>query len=995
MSRIPFLNDLQSELERATLASVRAPARSRSGVLAAAVAFGVVILAGAVLLLVRSPEDVAAPTTTTSPPVVDAVSLPTEWARVPNEAVLSSSTNFMLSRVTRGSQGFLAVGNETAGSGQRNGMVFISETGTEWTRVDDPSVFDGINLEAVAQAGDVMVVGGISPDITAAFYTSADGTTWDAAPVETSGDLEGVIPHAIAPHDDGFVAVGSGLTSDGSDSAETGIVWFTDAEGTWHEAVAPEFAVSSLNNVLAVDGMIYIAGLSQIADGQSEPTIWTSDDDGATWTVTLLPRIEEMGFADVASIATSGGTWVAVGSEANSGAVWTSSDGVAWDRYQPNGDEFAAEKLPTRMHDVLVTDKGIVVIGADSLGAETSRITWVSADGNNWTRLDYEEPVSIEDASPVAFSLASDLSTIVAVGMEIAIEGNSLGAVWMSPPADGMTPLVPISTAEPEEPDDGTTDPGEALPEGWLRLGIDGGFAEGYEDSNGEWVDASLNPLLIREPSDVARLVVPGAFRLDAATGELTPWIVERIPRLGDGLEVASDGTVTMTYTVREEAVWEDGTPVTGADLAFTHELIMRYADQTAVDTSVHELVDTDSITVDGRSVTFRLTTPDTQYERLFEWVLPAHIIDLDTFLDDWNEELWPSAGPFRFVSFEVATAKFTEPSIVVVERNPNYWETDPATGDALPYLEGIELQAFPGGSEANDAARLIKARELDAVLGQQASSWTLSSYGDLDEQGLALSSRAHMLYEFVAFNLRDGRTEVNPNSNNDLLAYRQAVLSAIDRPALADSYGGPAVDSIVGLVIDRYGNDAWSAYGDTGRVQELLTGIDGPIEAIYTSSFADTTIAIGEAVAGQLTSAGIDTTTQFDGDFFTKLFDEHQFDLFALRLFPGSGGLGQVAGGLEIFAAGEGVLDWTGLQSEADRYADILEQARVEFDQDSLAELLGQAESVLADNALAYPLVSRQSTNVIFWPDRIRGIAPNRVGGWDTWNAAWWSPGS
>ncbi|MEN8042092.1 MAG: hypothetical protein ABFR95_11375, partial [Actinomycetota bacterium] len=128
---------------------------------------------------------------------------------------------------------------------------------------------------------------------------------------------------------------------------------------------------------------------------------------------------------------------------------------------------------------------------------------------------------------------------------------------------------------------------------------------------------------------------------------------------------------------------------------------------------------------------------------------------------------------------------------------------------------------------------------------------------------------------------------------------------------------------------------------------------------------------------------------------FFSKLFEEQHFDLFALRLFPGGGGLGQVAQSLSLYAAGEGVLDWTGLQSEADRYANILEQASVEFDQDRLAELLGEAESILADNALAYPLVTRQSTNVIYWPDRIRGIAPNRIGDWDTWNAAWWSPGS
>ncbi|MCH7993848.1 MAG: hypothetical protein IIB57_05310, partial [Planctomycetes bacterium] len=480
-----------------------------------------------------------------------------------------------------------------------------------------------------------MAVTGIGPDNDVRFFTSTDGTQWDAAPIESSGSLEFAVAHAIAPYGDEFVAVGGGWTGDGPDAAETGVVWITDAEGTWREVVTPEFAASSLNDVLAADGVIYVVGLSQIGEGQSEPTLWTSDDGGATWSVTLLPRIEEEAFAGVSGIATSGDTWVVVGFEGSSGAVWTSDDGSTWERYTPEGDEFSAEKLPTRMYDVLVTHRGIVVVGAEFLGADISRITWVSPDGADWTRLEFEEPTTIEGASPVAYSLAADLSTIVAVGAEVVFEGDSLGSIWVSPAGSGMEPLRLILASRPPKQDD---EPVAVPADGWLRLGIDAMVAEGFGLYDGTRVEASLNPLAMWDANDIARLVVPGAFRLDPATGELMPWIVERIPRLGDGLEVAADGVVTVTYTVREEAVWEDGTPVTGADLAFTHELIMRFADQTAVDTSVHELVDTGSMTVDGRSVTFRLTTPDTTYERLFEWVLPAHIIDPDTFLDDWND---------------------------------------------------------------------------------------------------------------------------------------------------------------------------------------------------------------------------------------------------------------------------------------------------------------------------------------------------------------------
>ena len=121
---------------------------------------------------------------------------------------------------------------------------------------------------------------------------------------------------------------------------------------------------------------------------------------------------------------------------------------------------------------------------------------------------------------------------------------------------------------------------------------------------DGSSVGPSINPLLMHpDASEIARLVVPGAYRLDAETGEDSPWLVEQIPSLGDGVEIDDDGTVTVTYTVRDEAVWEDGTAVTGADLAFTNNLLEQQHESLmsgAVDK--HSLIDSESIVVDGRA---------------------------------------------------------------------------------------------------------------------------------------------------------------------------------------------------------------------------------------------------------------------------------------------------------------------------------------------------------------------------------------------------------
>lgn len=565
-----------------------------------------------------------------------------------------------------------------------------------------------------------------------------------------------------------------------------------------------------------------------------------------------------------------------------------------------------------------------------------------------------------------------------------------------------LTSLAPSSsTTSSSATTTSTTVPtvviGDPVRGGVVRLGLHAAVAETIGLPDGESMGPSINPLvMVPEAVEIARLVVPGAYRLDAETGELTPWIVERIPSLGDGVEIADDGTVTVTYTVRDEAVWEDGTPVTGADLAFTHNLFMQHRESLGRSSAIdlHSLIDTDSIVVDGKSITFDLTEPDVTFDRLFEWVLPAHVVDPDTFLDDWNDKLWPSAGPFRFVSFERDPAYSTKPSIVTLERNPAYWETDPATGEQLPHLDGIEVYAFPGGTEPGEAAKRLKSETLDAAMGHLVAPWELPAFGDLGEAGLELVTEWDTLYEVMVFNLNGGNLDVNPNSHNDLIDYRKAVLSAIDRSDFSGLLGMGPVDSIIGIAVDRYGNDAWRGYDGSEQVDGLLAGVPEPYEAIYGSSNADETIAIGTLVAAQLTSAGIETTTEFSGVFWGTQLPERQLDLFALRAFASVGGLSSVAEMMEMYLPEGEILDWTDLDDEADHYADLVTQARAEFNQDRLAELLTEAETILADNALIYPLARRQASNAIYRPERIQGLTPNRYQGWDTWNAAtWWSP--
>ena len=66
-----------------------------------------------------------------------------------------------------------------------------------------------------------------------------------------------------------------------------------------------------------------------------------------------------------------------------------------------------------------------------------------------------------------------------------------------------------------------------------------------------------------------------------------------------------------------------------------------------------------------------------------FDVIIPKHAVAETDFNRDWNDTMWPSAGPFVF-------AEWQRGEFIRLERNDNYWKSDPATGNQLPYLDSV-----------------------------------------------------------------------------------------------------------------------------------------------------------------------------------------------------------------------------------------------------------------------------------------------------------------
>jgi peptide/nickel transport system substrate-binding protein len=172
---------------------------------------------------------------------------------------------------------------------------------------------------------------------------------------------------------------------------------------------------------------------------------------------------------------------------------------------------------------------------------------------------------------------------------------------------------------------------GNAGTGGTVRIGI-GGSAD------------SLNPGLglLSEAFELYELVydTPIAITADG----------EYVPELATDWSVADDG-VTWTVTLRDDATFHDGEPVTADDLKFTLELY-RDNEEFVYQSSYPDVFET--ITVeDDTTLTIVTSQPvgNFEYRMLFMYVLPQHVWEDEDAVTFENAEMI-GAGPFRLTEF-------------------------------------------------------------------------------------------------------------------------------------------------------------------------------------------------------------------------------------------------------------------------------------------------------------------------------------------------------
>jgi peptide/nickel transport system substrate-binding protein len=246
-------------------------------------------------------------------------------------------------------------------------------------------------------------------------------------------------------------------------------------------------------------------------------------------------------------------------------------------------------------------------------------------------------------------------------------------------------------------------------------------------------------------------------------------WIAKEIPTIENG-GISADGKV-ITFKLRDDVKWSDGTPLTADDYVFTYDMIMSdkntVASRDPFDTAVEKVEAPDKNTL---VVTFK--EPFAPWmTKIFSHVngtvaLPKHVLEpvfqKDGTIDnaDWNRAPTVGVGPFLFKEWETG-------SHLTFEANPDFWL-------GKPKADQIFIRIVP-----DDAAQLAAIKTGDVDIGVFISP---SDVPDLEKLGTLDIAKVQSGYkESWYFNLSaEEATKGHPALQDPNV--RRAVVMAVDR---------------------------------------------------------------------------------------------------------------------------------------------------------------------------------------------------------------------
>ena len=249
-------------------------------------------------------------------------------------------------------------------------------------------------------------------------------------------------------------------------------------------------------------------------------------------------------------------------------------------------------------------------------------------------------------------------------------------------------------------------------------------------------------------------------------SGALAPDLATEVPSLRNG-GISPDGK-TITYHLRRGVRWQDGAPLTSADVAFTYQTYINPKVNSFYTATYQRIASL--TTPDPYTVVLHLRAPFAPallqfFERATGgYVIPKHLLgrSADINTDDFNKHPVGS-GPWRL-------ARWDHGSLIVLRANADYFAGAPRVGEV-----DVRIVTNP-----NTQLEMVGSHELDI-----AQQLVPSQFAQIKAMaGVRAVLAPSYLNRFLTFNTR--------RPPFDDVRVRRALAFALDRPRIIDTaYAG------------------------------------------------------------------------------------------------------------------------------------------------------------------------------------------------------------
>jgi peptide/nickel transport system substrate-binding protein len=252
------------------------------------------------------------------------------------------------------------------------------------------------------------------------------------------------------------------------------------------------------------------------------------------------------------------------------------------------------------------------------------------------------------------------------------------------------------------------------------------------------------------------------------------PEVATAIPSIAQGSwKVDPDGTMETTWKLRPEVKWQDGTPLTSADVLFSLQV---YKDRELPNKHTAVPFIESATTPDAQTFVARWNKTYLDADASFGPIMPRHILedlyktDKDAFQNSrYFTTEFVGLGPYRLVKWELG-------SFMEFERFDDYFK-------GRPPLDRVVLRFIP---DANTLIANVLSGSVDVVLPPSVGQDTLDEIR-LRWQGTGNVAQTEPSGRFRLMDPQHREEYAQPKVGTSVREVRQALYTAIDRQLMVD----------------------------------------------------------------------------------------------------------------------------------------------------------------------------------------------------------------